>query len=792
MAPSLPIPNSPSGLCSPVSDDVFEGPEKKLWVTFYPIDCNQSGELRNLRSLPRAQIETVTDAAKCTILSYVSNSRVDAYLLSESSLFVTDYSMTIKTCGTTTLLRALGVILQLGSSLGLSPERVSFTRVAYLFPNQQLFPHTSFDSEVAYLDEVLRSYGRVFRNASDISSNWFCYLASFPPKGRGSESLSKVPTTYTLEIAMFDLDPREMRQFMFHSDLSRVGGDDLENGTTARAGIFPLISGADAVDAFNFAPCGYSLNAIAPCGGYYTIHVTPEDGASYLSFEATVESGDPASLVVSVINLFRPSRFTVSVISIIPISDAEFVPNKPSGLINSAKLDKLLCGSFAPTSFSNVQNLMMPTCDITTLVTTYRSTDELFLTNGPNLMPVKPVIGWRRDLASAENLVAEALDRVSKSYGATGLPIGLDLNGYELSSILPPMEPDQVHPPTVVIDLAQVSRNYVELFKTIEHSCVELRYTTRCCADLALLELLAGFEDIVFEIADAEELNLLDRLEVPKERLVLRVAVPVTSTLRLLDHVSGVILHDIPDPDMAAAIQQAKVFVEFVSTAGESGDDENYKISVIQDMTKTTVRAVGWEGSSKGFRLSKAGGKYLHIDDNDSSSVGAVMSDAVAAAEGRLVVAEVSLSLMDRAMSVVLSVVGQCVRLNAHCKDSDKSNERSCRQFCYLNDGMYGIFGGSWLKEGPSVSHRLVPRLVGTGRAAKKVKTAAFHTTVWGPTCDASDRIWDGRMAEVDVGERLVFDNVGAFCLSSVTRFNGFSDHFKYFYVTSEPSWRQV
>lgn len=788
MAPALPTSASPSGSCSPFPCDQFEGPEKKLWVTFSPSDCNLSGETRNLRSLSRAQIETVTDAAKCTILSYVFNDAVDAYLLSESSLFVTDYSMTIKTCGTTTLLCALDVILQLGVSLGLSPENVFFTRVAYFFPQQQLHPHTSFNVEISYLDAILRSYGRVFRNATNVSDNWFCFLASFSPNQHSIESRLQTPPTRTLEIAMFDLDPREMRQFMFHSQPSRVGSDDPQSGTTTSAGIYPLLSKANSVDAYNFAPCGYSLNAISPCGGYYTIHVTPEDSASYLSFETTVETEDAASLVATVVQKFRPSRFTVSFVSTTPIPDADLFPIESSSYINHGKLDKLLLGSFSPTSSPNVQDLMMPTCDIAFSVSTYRSNDEPYLISGPNLVMPMPVTGWCRDLASLKNSAVDVLERVSKSYGATCLPLGLNLTEYDLSTVMPPIDSEFIQPPTLVIDLARVSRNYLQLLETIEDQCVEFRYITRCCADLALLELLAGFEDIVFEISDAEELALLDRLEVPTERIVLRVAVPLSSTLSLLDRVSGIILHDVPDPDMAAAIQQSKVFVEFVSTA-DSMDEVNYKLELIHNMTKSLVRAVGCEGSCQNLCLPNSGGRYINLQDKNVSPVGVVLSRAVAAARGHPVVVELSSSLIWGAMSLVLSVIGQRIRVNVNCKNSHELNDHNCRQFCYLNDGVYGVFGKSCLQDDTSsVNHQLEPRLIGGHWAGTKnvENEVLLRTTLWGPTCDSSDRIWDGCMAEVHVGERLVFDNVGAFCSSSVTRFNGFSDHIKYVHVTSE------
>ena len=86
----------------------FEGPEKTMEVTFKP----DVGMMNGLRCLNRDQLDTLCTQAKCTILSKISNSHLDAYVLSESSLFVYKHKFIMKTCGTTTLLRCLSTLLQ--------------------------------------------------------------------------------------------------------------------------------------------------------------------------------------------------------------------------------------------------------------------------------------------------------------------------------------------------------------------------------------------------------------------------------------------------------------------------------------------------------------------------------------------------------------------------------------------------------------------------------------------------------------------------------------------------------
>ena len=77
----------------------FEGPEKKLEMVVTP-------EHRSLRSLGDEVWRRVVEAAGAQVLSSLCNEECDAYLLSESSLFVYDDWFVMITCGQTTLIDA--------------------------------------------------------------------------------------------------------------------------------------------------------------------------------------------------------------------------------------------------------------------------------------------------------------------------------------------------------------------------------------------------------------------------------------------------------------------------------------------------------------------------------------------------------------------------------------------------------------------------------------------------------------------------------------------------------------
>ncbi|EIF46176.1 s-adenosylmethionine decarboxylase [Brettanomyces bruxellensis AWRI1499] len=72
------------------STNAFEGPEKLLEIWFAPSgSCLPiSWPKRGLRDIPLSGIEHMLSEVNCEIISRVSSQMMDAYLLSESSLFV--------------------------------------------------------------------------------------------------------------------------------------------------------------------------------------------------------------------------------------------------------------------------------------------------------------------------------------------------------------------------------------------------------------------------------------------------------------------------------------------------------------------------------------------------------------------------------------------------------------------------------------------------------------------------------------------------------------------------------
>lgn len=109
----------------------------------------------DLRQIPRQVWDSLLGLVKCEIISFTRNANIDAYVLSESSMFVSRRRWILKTCGTTTPLACLQPLLRLAVQLGFKgTSDVFYSRKNFVRPELQTSPHRSFAEEVEFLNSV--------------------------------------------------------------------------------------------------------------------------------------------------------------------------------------------------------------------------------------------------------------------------------------------------------------------------------------------------------------------------------------------------------------------------------------------------------------------------------------------------------------------------------------------------------------------------------------------------------------------------------------------------------------
>lgn len=282
----------------------FEGTEKLLEVWFArqqpaPQEPHQSKGSGDLRTIPRIEWDKLLENVHCLIISVTKTDKQEAYVLSESSMFVSKRRFILKTCGTTLLLQALVPLLELAREYSGFDSIQSFfySRKNFMKPSHQEYPHRNFQEEVEFLNEIFPN-GAAYCMGRMNSDCWYLYTLDFP------ESRISNQPDQTLEILMSELDPVVMDQFYMKDGVTA-------NDVTRMSGIRDLIPGS-VIDATMFNPCGYSMNGMKSDGTYWTIHITPEPEFSYVSFETNISQTSYDDLIRKVVEVFKPGKFVTT------------------------------------------------------------------------------------------------------------------------------------------------------------------------------------------------------------------------------------------------------------------------------------------------------------------------------------------------------------------------------------------------------------------------------------------------------------------------------------------------
>jgi S-adenosylmethionine decarboxylase len=259
----------------------FEGPEKKLELVVTP-------GFRPLRSLGEATWRAIVEAAGAQVLSVMRDERCDAYLLSESSLFVFDDWFVLITCGRTALVDAVPVILR-----SIPIESIAF--LVYERKNEHFPEHqaTTFYEDARRLQTMVP--GRALRFGDEHGH----YVQMF----HSTRPYTPEKDDPTLEVLMHTIDEGVAARFA-------KAQSSADSPIAVSSGIDAILPGFTTSEHV-FNPSGYSLNAVRG-DEYYTVHVTPESTGSYVSFETNYDfRADLPRLVGSIVELFRPRVFDV-------------------------------------------------------------------------------------------------------------------------------------------------------------------------------------------------------------------------------------------------------------------------------------------------------------------------------------------------------------------------------------------------------------------------------------------------------------------------------------------------
>ncbi|XP_070836713.1 ornithine decarboxylase-like [Chaetodon trifascialis] len=148
---------------------------------------------------------------------------------------------------------------------------------------------------------------------------------------------------------------------------------------------------------------------------------------------------------------------------------------------------------------------------------------------------------------------------------------------------------------------------------------------------------------------------------------------------------------------------------------------------------------------------------------------------------GVQIIAEPGRYYVESAFTLTANVIAKRVvieDMDEHSNDEENSHNRM--MMYYLNDGVYGslscLINDTGHNEVEPYLHRAV-----------ESSEQRYRSTIWGPTCDSSDKVTDNCwIPELYVGDWLLINNMGAYSVSISSDFNGFEKAHIYPVVTAE------
>jgi ornithine decarboxylase len=292
-----------------------------------------------------------------------------------------------------------------------------------------------------------------------------------------------------------------------------------------------------------------------------------------------------------------------------------------------------------------------------------------------------------------------------------------------------------------------------------------------------------GVKQMTFDNAD--ELRKIAKLY-PSAELYLRILTDDSSSLCRLSLKFGASLED-TDGLLALAAELGLNVVGVSFHVGSGASDPLAFLKAVQDAHLV-------------FKQAYAHGFEMHTLDVGGGFSGDTFEAMAAVLRGALddyfppninIIAEPGRYYVSSAFTIACNIIAR------RAIENPATGELA--YMAYVNDGLYGNFSSIMFDHQHPLAKVLrcgmrtyyntayadaVPDAIGAGT----------EYSIWGPTCDGIDRITESIRFdhELDVGDWLYFEDMGAYTKCSATKFNGFSDAHDVIYVCSEPGARAL
>lgn len=649
---------------------------------------------------------------------------------------------------------------------------------AFCFQSQPI-PHSSFEQEIAalksYCENLAKDSSAYVLGDQCSGLQWHVFEAGVPVKPRSD---------MCLEMCMTGLATSSAEKFFKTEKFVSA------HRTTQETGIADLLPGAE-IDDFVFSPCGYSMNGLLG-GGFITIHVTPQKECSYASVEFSgFEPQDLQldNLMNDVVNIFRPDDLYVT---------ATIAGNRCVGYVDESypPLHAYVC--------RGLSSQISPSGSRVTFGSfAYQPESQLWTApsglssdvSEEDLEPRTKVL--RTDEAMKDKSCV--LSALKRRFRIEGIP---DSSTASVDSYIRSMiKSKNLEDTFYVFDLSVVRQLYVSWMEMMPR--VKPYYAVKCNPDPAMISLLAAL-GTGFDCASEEEIQLALNLGVKVEDILfasackrprdIRSAKSVGVNLTTFDTKAELlkIKKYYPETNLLLRIRADDVFARcpLGNKYGAEVDEVEGLFTVAKELNLSIIgisfhvgsgdaRAAAFaeairlartcfdQGLELGFdmRILDIGGGFCggRLVDNHLGGVPDAVNSTIDAhfpkESGVDIIAEPGRYFAEAAATLATNVYGRRERQDG----TGKVN----RDY-WITDGLYGSFNCI-----PYDHATVVPRAM---RMGEEKSGGEFKSTLFGPTCDGFDTvIRDCQLPELEMGDWVVFSNMGAYTLAGASTFNGFN-----------------
>ncbi|XP_060143147.1 antizyme inhibitor 1 isoform X3 [Globicephala melas] len=324
-------------------------------------------------------------------------------------------------------------------------------------------------------------------------------------------------------------------------------------------------------------------------------------------------------------------------------------------------------------------------------------------------------------------------------------------------------------------------------------------YTVKCNSTPAVLEILAAL-GTGFACSNKTEMALVQELGVSPENIIYISPCKQVSQIKYAAKVGVNIMtcdNEVELKKIARNHPNAKVLLHIATEDNIGGEEGNMKFGttlkncrhLLECAKELDVQIIGVK-----FHVSSACKEsqvYVHalsdarcvFDMAVNHVISPLLDVYFPEGSGIKIISEPGSYYVSSAFTLAVNIIAKKVVENKFSSGVGKTGSDEPTFMYYMNDGVYGSFASKL-----SEDLNTIPEV----HKKYKEDEPLFTSSLWGPSCDELDQIVENcLLPELNVGDWLIFDNMGADSFHEPSAFNDFQRPAIY-YMMSYSDWYEM